>query len=71
MGFENYIAEMGGLNAVKFPHAMKTYSGGGGIALRINLGLDGDEWSASRPGCLTPREKTRAPFKNEESIENK
>jgi len=32
-------------------HAMNTYWGSGGIALRIlNLAIDVDEWSASRSG---------------------
>jgi hypothetical protein len=37
---------------------MKTYWGSGGIAPRIlDLGLDGGEWSVSRPGRFTPRER--------------
>jgi len=36
-------------------HAMKAYWGSGGIAPHI---LHGDEWSASLPGHLIPRERT-------------
>jgi hypothetical protein len=36
---------------------MKT-NGSGGIAPRINLALDGDEWSPSRPGRFNPGEIT-------------
>jgi hypothetical protein len=40
-------------------HAMKTYRGSGGIAPYIlDLVLDGGEWSASRPGRFTPRERS-------------
>jgi hypothetical protein len=35
---------------------MKTYWGSGGIAPRTIPALDGGEWSASRPGRLTPTE---------------
>jgi hypothetical protein len=42
-------------------HAMGTYGRGGGIAsLFLSLALDRGEWSASCPGCFTPRE--RAPI---------
>jgi hypothetical protein len=42
-------------------HAMKTYWGSGGIAPRIlTLALNGGEWSASRFGRFTPRERTLA-----------
>jgi hypothetical protein len=38
---------------------MKTYWGSGGIAPRIlDLGTKWGEWSASRPGCFTPRERS-------------
>jgi hypothetical protein len=37
---------------------MKTYWVSGGIAPRtLDLGTDGGEWSASRPGRFIPREK--------------
>jgi hypothetical protein len=36
---------------------MKAYWGSGGIAPRIRLALNGGEWSASRPGRFTPRER--------------
>jgi hypothetical protein len=38
---------------------MKEYWGSGGIALHAFLAsaLDGGEWSASRPGHFTPRER--------------
>jgi hypothetical protein len=37
---------------------MKAYGGSEGIAPCIlNLGTDGGEWSASRPGRFTPRER--------------
>jgi hypothetical protein len=37
---------------------MKAYWGSGGIAPRILTSpLDGDEWSSSRPGRFTPRER--------------
>jgi hypothetical protein len=39
-------------------HAMKTHWGSGGIAPRIlDLGTRWDEWSDSRPGRFTPRER--------------
>jgi hypothetical protein len=40
-------------------HAMKVYWGSGGIAPLILLAsvLDGGEWSASRPGHFTVRER--------------
>jgi hypothetical protein len=42
---------------------MKAYWGSGDIVQRILASpLDGDEWSASRPGRFTPRE--RAPGTN-------
>jgi hypothetical protein len=38
---------------------MNVHWGSGGIAPRILLtsALDGDEWSASRPGRFTPKER--------------
>jgi hypothetical protein len=37
---------------------MKEYWGSGGIAPRISdVGLDGGEWSASRPDRFIPRER--------------
>jgi hypothetical protein len=37
---------------------MKAYWGSGGIApLILTSALDGGEWSASRPGRFTPRER--------------
>jgi hypothetical protein len=40
-------------------HAMKTYWRSGGIARRnLISALDGDEWSVSRPGRFTPRERS-------------
>jgi hypothetical protein len=39
-------------------HAMKVYWGSGCIAPCIlDLGTNGGEWSASRPGRFTPRER--------------
>jgi hypothetical protein len=39
-------------------HAMKTYTGSGGMAPRIlDLGTRWSEWSASRPSRFTPRER--------------
>jgi hypothetical protein len=38
-------------------HDMKEYCGSGGRTPRIPAGLDGGEWSASRPGRFTPRER--------------
>jgi hypothetical protein len=39
---------------------MKAYRGSGGIAPPIfTPALDGGEWSASRPGRFTPRERAR------------
>jgi len=39
-------------------HLMKAYWGSGGITTHsLTSALDGAEWSASRPGRLTPREK--------------
>jgi hypothetical protein len=39
-------------------HAMKTFWGNGVIAPRnLTSALDGGEWSASRPGRFTPRER--------------
>jgi hypothetical protein len=35
---------------------MEAYWGSGGIAHSLTSALDGDEWSASRPGRFTPRE---------------
>jgi len=38
---------------------MKAYWVSGGIAPCIlDIGVDGGEWLASRPGCYTPRERT-------------
>jgi hypothetical protein len=40
---------------------MKVYWGSGGIAsLIFNSALDGGEWSASRPGRYTPRERAHS-----------
>jgi hypothetical protein len=37
---------------------MKAYWGSGGISARIiDLSTSGGEWSASRPGRFTPRER--------------
>jgi hypothetical protein len=40
-------------------HAMKAYWGSGGTApiVLLTSALDGGEWSASRPGRFTPRER--------------
>jgi hypothetical protein len=38
-------------------HAIKAYWGNGGIAHSLISALDGGEWSASRPGRFTPRER--------------
>jgi hypothetical protein len=38
-------------------HALKAYWGSGGITTHSSTStLDGDEWSALRPGRFTPRE---------------
>jgi hypothetical protein len=36
---------------------MEAYWGNGGIAPRTDSALDGGEWSVSRPGRFTPRER--------------
>jgi hypothetical protein len=39
-------------------HAMKAHWGSGGTAPRVlDLSTSGSEWSASLPGCFTPRER--------------
>jgi hypothetical protein len=50
-----------GINLTKH-NSMKTYWGSGGIAPRIlDLTLDGDEWSTSRPGRFTPEKEPLVP----------
>ena len=44
-------------NFSKLEARLKVQKGSGGIVTRfINLGQDGGEWSASRPGRFTPAE---------------